>query len=167
MAAVDAALYEAKRSGKDRIVGYTTRTERVATRMGAAGREPVVRDPVARESAAAEPGRESGYAPRTESTSPPSGRTTDADRRASPPSRTPSPIVTPGASHAPWETGTQPVSQPAPSPVPQPVPQGGPPNPPPGTTEPPVPRRFVALKVQSDTDESAATTAQAGTTDHR
>ena len=34
MAAVDAALYEAKRSGKDRIVGYTTRTERVATRMG-------------------------------------------------------------------------------------------------------------------------------------
>jgi hypothetical protein len=38
MAAVDAALYEAKRSGKDRIVGYTTRTERVATRMGTPGR---------------------------------------------------------------------------------------------------------------------------------
>jgi diguanylate cyclase (GGDEF)-like protein len=35
MAAADAALYEAKRSGRDRIVGYTTRTERVATRMGA------------------------------------------------------------------------------------------------------------------------------------
>ncbi len=44
MAAVDAALYEAKRSGKDRIVGYTTRTERVATRMGTAGRESVTRD---------------------------------------------------------------------------------------------------------------------------
>jgi diguanylate cyclase (GGDEF)-like protein len=34
MAAADAALYEAKRSGRDRIVGYTTRMERVATRMG-------------------------------------------------------------------------------------------------------------------------------------
>jgi hypothetical protein len=48
MAAADAALYEAKRSGRDRIVGYTTRMERVATRMGAAERRapaPMPRDP--------------------------------------------------------------------------------------------------------------------------
>jgi diguanylate cyclase (GGDEF)-like protein len=47
MAAADAALYEAKRSGRDRIVGYTTRMERVATRMGAADRRapaPMPRD---------------------------------------------------------------------------------------------------------------------------
>jgi diguanylate cyclase (GGDEF)-like protein len=35
MAAADSALYEAKRTGRDRIVGYTTRMERVATAMGA------------------------------------------------------------------------------------------------------------------------------------
>jgi diguanylate cyclase (GGDEF)-like protein len=34
MTAADAALYEAKRSGRDRIVGYTTRMERVTTRIG-------------------------------------------------------------------------------------------------------------------------------------
>lgn len=48
MAAADAALYEAKRSGRDRIVGYTTRMERVATRMGAEERRapaPMPRDP--------------------------------------------------------------------------------------------------------------------------
>src|SRR4029079_3455761 len=48
MAAADAALYEAKRSGRDRIVGYTTRMERVATRMGATERRapaPMPRDP--------------------------------------------------------------------------------------------------------------------------
>jgi diguanylate cyclase (GGDEF)-like protein len=47
MAAADAALYEAKRSGRDRIVGYTTRMERVATRMGATERRapaPMPRD---------------------------------------------------------------------------------------------------------------------------
>lgn len=46
MAAADAALYEAKRGGRDRIVGYTTRTERVATRMGA-GERAVDRHPPA------------------------------------------------------------------------------------------------------------------------
>jgi diguanylate cyclase (GGDEF)-like protein len=48
MAAADAALYEAKRSGRDRIVGYTTRMERVATRMGAGERHapaPMPREP--------------------------------------------------------------------------------------------------------------------------
>jgi diguanylate cyclase (GGDEF)-like protein len=48
MAAADAALYEAKRSGRDRIVGYSTRMERVATRMGVPDRRPpppMPRDP--------------------------------------------------------------------------------------------------------------------------
>ena len=34
VSAVDAAMYEAKRRGKNQIVGYTTRTERVATSIG-------------------------------------------------------------------------------------------------------------------------------------
>jgi len=45
MAAADAALYEAKRSGRDRIVGYTTRMERVATRMGGTERRVVTPAP--------------------------------------------------------------------------------------------------------------------------
>ena len=36
MASVDAAMYEAKRRGKNQIVGYATRTERVATAIGPA-----------------------------------------------------------------------------------------------------------------------------------
>ncbi len=64
MAAVDAALYEAKRSGKDRIVGYTTRTERVATRMGTEGREAVTRQPAA--VAAADASRRASPAPAPE-----------------------------------------------------------------------------------------------------
>ncbi|MCY7416949.1 MAG: GGDEF domain-containing protein [Chloroflexi bacterium] len=74
MTAVDAALYEAKRSGKDRIVGYTTRTERVATRMGNEGRDQArdqardstrsTRDPGSRASyGAAARSAESGHAP--------------------------------------------------------------------------------------------------------
>ncbi|MET0771888.1 MAG: GGDEF domain-containing protein [Candidatus Limnocylindrales bacterium] len=59
MAAADAALYEAKRSGRDRIVGYTTRMERVATRMGTAQRRspaPMPRDPEPQPTPAEPPG---------------------------------------------------------------------------------------------------------------
>ncbi len=83
MAAVDAALYEAKRSGKDRIVGYTTRTERVATRMGTTGR-----------ASAARPS--------------PSSPTPDPDRRGDRPPGTSRPTE-PAPERAPWETGTEPA----------------------------------------------------------
>ncbi len=106
MAAADAALYEGKRSGRDRIVGYTTRTERVATRMGSARGSGTV------------PG--SGTAAGS-GTTPGSGTTTGASSPSGPPSpsgRSPAARGTPRASvsipvetrtvrgQAPWETTT-------------------------------------------------------------
>jgi len=62
LSAVDAAMYEAKRRGKNQIVGYTTRTERVATSIGperaAPQRPPRVRPDASRSS-------EIGLSPRT------------------------------------------------------------------------------------------------------
>lgn len=83
MAAADAALYEAKRSGRDRIVGYTTRMERVATRMGA----------VERRASAPMPRDTEPSAPPAVTRSPTPTRPTAADS-----------VIAAGA--APWETGT-------------------------------------------------------------
>jgi diguanylate cyclase (GGDEF)-like protein len=47
VAAADVAMYEAKRRGKNRIVGYQTRTERVATALDVEGGELVQLGPVA------------------------------------------------------------------------------------------------------------------------
>ena len=165
MTAVDAALYEAKRSGKDRIAGYTTRTERVATRMGAADREPVT---VSRPRATPPP------APPGE---PPPGESSPAPPGEPPPAP---PAATAG--HAPWETETRPVTESAPDdavPLQPPgttdvQPPGStavqPPGTravqPPGTTAPPVPRRLVALDVEGDPSRDA-TAARTGPTERR
>ncbi len=127
MAAVDAALYEAKRSGKDRIVGYTTRTERVATRMGADGREPVTRQPAAM--AAADAPRRAGPAPEPRPAAEPApapeprpaaepaardpaGR--GAGGPADPAGRAASPAPDPGRGASPPRT--RPAAEPAPAP---------------------------------------------------
>jgi diguanylate cyclase (GGDEF)-like protein len=132
MAAVDAALYEAKRSGKDRIVGYTTRTERVATRMDMQGRASPVRQPVTMTPAEhAEPPE-----PARPDPSPPPGPGQPTEPGAGAAS---GPAVPPPA---PWETGTQPTSV-------RPVR-------PAGTDQPPVPRRRVTYKIESDPSDPGA-----------
>jgi len=93
MAAVDAALYEAKRSGKDSIVGYATRTERVATRMGNPDRDSTrpTRDQGGRGSyGAAARSADPGHAPWETGMEPPSETRMDppSETRMDPPSET-------------------------------------------------------------------------------
>lgn len=78
LSAVDAAMYEAKRRGKNQIVGYTTRTERVATAIGPERipSTPMRSRPRTEESRAEELGlaRSSGREPVDSTWAPPSGR---------------------------------------------------------------------------------------------
>jgi diguanylate cyclase (GGDEF)-like protein len=128
MAAADAALYEAKRGGRDRIVGYTTRTERVATRMGATDRRPVGPAPRSQEPpppSATPPPFEPPPPPPRSDPRPPSPRTEPPAPRAQSSTPPPPPSSSPRApeamsrsgaptglatsgDHAPWETGMDP-----------------------------------------------------------
>lgn len=85
MSSVDAAMYESKRRGKNQIVGYATRTERVATAIGPTVRERVLGPLVA---GSGQPPRGAGrrttvsFAPAAAAMPDAGGRETEAPRPA-------------------------------------------------------------------------------------
>ncbi len=118
VAAADVAMYEAKRRGKNRIVGYQTRTERVATDIDADSHELVQLDPARDVRTGGDP------APWGEPA--PSGEVPPPVRRRS--DRSTIPVEPEQAGPAPWSTEVSPSSETRPRPAGRPTDE--PPEPP-------------------------------------
>jgi len=143
MASADAALYEAKRTGRDRIVGYTTRMERVTTRMGTERRAMVgpteTPTPGSPSEPPSAPGPSGDLMPAAEPTPGP----------LSPVAPAPGPL--PGPGYAPASESRRPVMPWSPPSTPPAPPPSTSPAPPPSTSPapPPPPTRSAGTAVSA------------------
>ncbi len=143
VAAADVAMYEAKRRGKNRIVGYQTRTERVATDIDSVSGDLVQLNPAEDVRTGGDPAPWGGSPPRgvvSIERVEPSAETPPAPPGGRRPDRSTIPVEPDQASAAPWatgpyEAGTAPEPRTMPRPTPRPDAGGS--GPPPEPPEPP------------------------------
>ena len=151
VAAADVAMYEAKRRGKNRIVGYQTRTERVATDIDADSNELVQLNPAEDVRTGGDPAPWGGAPPPRGGARVSYGDYPVDETRLEPPGRRRSdrssiPVEPADEGDATWWT----EPPPAPEPLPRPRPEGRPADerPPP----PPPARTKTAVDAPGDTD---------------
>jgi diguanylate cyclase (GGDEF)-like protein len=104
VSAVDVAMYEAKRQGKNQIVGYATRTERVVTAMEPGQGLPGPLTPASPAASGPAPGGVPGSAP--DARTPAALGRADAAKGASSARSGPAPVAVTVAGDAPWLTRT-------------------------------------------------------------